>query len=158
VRELLVPAVTNRKLAVAVAATVLVADQLTKWWALEALADGPISVFGDFWRFRVVRNSGAAFGTLQNAGVLLAIIAVVAILLLLRVSASTEHRSEAVIFGLVLGGAAGNLVDRVFRGDGFFDGRVVDWIDFSFWPTFNVADSAITVAVLMAVATAFRAK
>lgn len=157
-RELFVPAVTNRKLALAVAATVLVADQLTKWWALEALADGPISVLGDFWRFRVVRNSGAAFGTLQNAGVLLAIIAVVAILLLLRVSAETEHRHEAVIFGLVLGGATGNLVDRVFRGDGFFDGRVVDWIDFSFWPTFNVADSAITIAVLMAVATAFRAK
>jgi signal peptidase II len=158
VRELLVPAVTNRKLAVSVAATVLVADQLTKWWAFEELADGPVRLFGDFLQFRLVRNSGAAFGTLQNAGVLLAIIAVVAILLLLRVSAETEHRYEAVIFGLVLGGAAGNLGDRVFRGAGFFDGRVVDWIDFSFWPTFNVADSAITIAVLMAVATAFRAK
>ncbi len=103
-----------------------------------------------------MRNSGAAFGTLQNAGVLLAIIAVVAILLLLRVSADTEHRHEAIIFGMVLGGAAGNLADRIFRGDGFFDGSVVDWIDFSFWPTFNVADSAITIAVVFALLTAFR--
>ena len=149
---------TNRVLAVSIGAAIVVADQLTKWWALEELTDGPISVFGDFLRFRLVRNSGAAFGTLQNAGVLLAIIAVVAVLLLLRVSASAEHRHEAVIFGMVLGGAAGNLVDRVFRADGFLDGHVVDWIDFSFWPTFNVADSAITIAVLMAVATAFRAK
>ena len=149
---------TNRVLALSISVTIVVADQLTKWWALEELADGPINVLGDFLRFRLVRNSGAAFGTLQNAGVLLAIIAVVAVLLLLRVSASTEHRHEAVIFGSVLGGAAGNLGDRVFRADGFFDGRVVDWIDFSFWPTFNVADSAITIAVLIAVATAFRAK
>lgn len=157
-RELLVPAVTNRRLAVVIAAAVLLADQLTKWWAFEALADGPIKIFGDFFQFRLVRNSGAAFGTLQNAGVLLAIIAIVAILLLIRVSATTEHRHEAIIFGLVLGGATGNLVDRVFRADGFFDGRVVDWVDFSFWPTFNIADSAITIAVLLALVFAFRAK
>ena len=149
---------TNRRLAVVVAAGVLVGDQLTKWWAVEALADGPISLIGDFLQFRLIRNSGAAFGTLQNAGVLLAIIAVVAILLLLRVSAEAEHRHEVVIFGLVLGGAAGNLADRVFRADGFFDGRVVDFVDFSFWPTFNVADSAITSAVVLALLTAFRTK
>ena len=157
-RELLIPTVTNRRLAVVVAAGVLVGDQLTKWWAVEALADGPISLIGDFLQFRLIRNSGAAFGTLQNAGVLLAIIAVVAILLLLRVSAEAEHRHEVVIFGLVLGGAAGNLADRVFRADGFFDGRVVDFVDFSFWPTFNVADSAITSAVVLALLTAFRTK
>lgn len=157
-RELLVPTLTNRRLAVSVAGAVLVVDQLTKWWALEELTGSPIRIIGDFLMLRVLRNSGAAFGTFQNAGVLLAIIAVVAVILLLRLSASTEHRHEAVIFGLILGGAAGNLADRIFRADGFFDGRVVDWIDFSFWPTFNVADSAITIAVLMALVTAFRAK
>lgn len=149
---------TNRRLAVVIAAVVLGADQLTKWWAFEALADGPIEILGDFFQFRLVRNSGAAFGTLQNAGVLLALIAIVAILLLIRVSGETEHRHEAIIFGLVLGGASGNLADRIFRADGLFDGRVVDWIDFSFWPTFNIADSAITIAVLLALLSAFREK
>lgn len=61
---------------------------------------------------------------------------------------STERRSEALALGAVMGGALGNFVDRVFRGEGFLDGAVIDFIDFSFWPTFNVADSGITLGVI----------
>lgn len=51
--------------------------------------------------------------------------------------------------GLVLGGAVGNLIDRLFRGDGFLDGGVVDFIDFSFFATFNVADACVTIGVIL---------
>ena len=61
----------------------------------------------------------------------------------------SSRRVEAVALGMVLGGAIGNLVDRVFRGDGLLDGAVVDFIDFSFFPTFNVADAAINIGVAL---------
>jgi signal peptidase II len=151
VRGLLQQAVTNRFVALAVAVTVVVTDQLTKWWALNALDDGPISVIGDFLVLRLVRNPGAAFNSLQGSGVLIAVLAIAVVLVLVRVSASAEHRHEAVVFGLILGGAAGNLADRIFRADGFLDGEVVDWIDLWFVPTFNVADASLTIGAAIAI-------
>lgn len=141
---------TNRSLALAVAAAVLVADQLTKWWALNALDDGPISIIGDFLVLRLVRNPGAAFNSLQGSGVLIAVLAIAVVLVLVRVSGSAEHRHEAIVFGLILGGAAGNLADRIFRADGFLNGEVVDWIDLWFIPTFNVADASLTIGAAIA--------
>jgi len=143
--------VTNRRLTLSVAAAVVVLDQLTKWMALSAFDDGPTSVIGDFLIFRLVRNPGAAFNSLQGSGVLIGVVAVVVVLALIRLSGSTEHRSEALVFGLILGGAIGNLVDRAFRGDGFLDGAVIDWIDLWFIPTFNVADSSLTIGAVLAV-------
>lgn len=142
---------TNRRLTLSVAAAVVVLDQLTKWMALSAFDDGPTSVIGDFLIFRLVRNPGAAFNSLQGSGVLIGVVAVVVVLALIRLSGSTEHRSEALVFGLILGGAIGNLVDRAFRGDGFLDGAVIDWIDLWFIPTFNVADSSLTIGAVLAV-------
>lgn len=142
---------TNRFVALAVAVTVVVADQLTKWWALNALDDGPIAVIGDFLVLRLVRNPGAAFNSLQGSGVLIAVLAIAVVLVLVRVSASAEHRHEAVVFGLILGGAAGNLADRIFRADGFLDGEVVDWIDLWFIPTFNIADASLTIGAAIAI-------
>ncbi len=144
-----------RLVALGVGAAVVVTDQLTKWWALSAFSDGPTSVLGDFLLFRLVRNPGAAFNSLQGSGVLIAVIAIVVVLVLVRVSGSAEHRHEAVVFGLILGGAAGNLADRIFRADGFLDGEVVDWIDLWFIPTFNVADASLTIGAALAVAVAF---
>jgi signal peptidase II len=69
-----------------------------------------------------------------------------------------DSTGETVALGLVLGGAVGNLVDRAFRGDGFLDGGVVDFVDFSFFPAFNVADSAITVGAILALWFAFRSR
>lgn len=147
---------SNRSIALAVAAAIIGADQLTKWWAINALDDGSISLIGDFLALRLVFNPGAAFNSLQGSGVLIAVIAIVVVLVLVRVSASAEHRSEAIVFGLILGGAAGNLADRIFRADDFLDGKVVDWIDLWFIPTFNVADSSLTVGAILAVLISFR--
>lgn len=141
---------TNRSLALTVAVAVVVADQLTKWWALNALDDGPISLIGEFLVLKLVRNPGAAFNSLQGSGVLIAVLAIAVVLVLVRVSSSAEHRHEAVVFGLILGGAAGNLGDRIFRADGFLNGEVVDWVDLWFIPTFNIADASLTIGAAIA--------
>jgi signal peptidase II len=139
--------VKARPLAVAVAAGAIAVDQLTKVWAVAALEDGPIQIFGDVLRLRLTRNSGAAFSSLQGLGPLIGIAAVGVVGLIFVMLRHVPRRFEVVGLGLVLGGAVGNLLDRIFRGDGFLDGAVVDWIDPSFFPTFNGADSAITIGV-----------
>ena len=83
---------SNRSIALAVAAVVIGLDQLTKWWALNALDDGPITVLGEFLTLKLVFNPGAAFNSLQGSGVLIAVIAIVVVLVLVRVSGSAEHR------------------------------------------------------------------
>ncbi len=140
---------SNRVVAFIVAAIVVLLDQLTKWWALEALADGPIVVIEDFFQFRLTFNTGASFSILTGAGPLIAIVAFGVVGLIIFVLGDASRRAEAVALGLVLGGAIGNLVDRVFRGDGFLDGAVVDFIDFDFFPTFNVADMAINIGIIL---------
>lgn len=130
------------------AVVLFVVDQLTKIWAVAALSDGSISVFGDFFALRVTRNPGASFSTFQSAGSLLGVVALVMAVVIVVALGSTTRKAEAIALGAVLGGALGNFVDRVFRGDGFLDGGVIDFLDFSFWPTFNVADSAISLGVI----------
>jgi signal peptidase II len=71
------------------------------------------------------------------------------------ITALVERPRETVALGLVMGGALGNLIDRVFRGSGLLDGAVIDWVDFSFFPAFNVADSAISIGAALAVLFAF---
>ncbi len=133
----------------------LVADQVTKVWAVAALSDGPVQVLGDFFVLRLTRNPGAAFSSFQGGGPILGLIAVVMAVVIVVALSSTERRAEAAALGAIMGGALGNFLDRVFRGDGFLDGAVVDFLDFSFWPTFNVADSAITIGVVWLLLMAF---
>lgn len=128
------------------AATLVVLDQSTKWWALQALDGG--RVIDIFWtlRLRLVFNTGAAFSTFQGLGPLLGIAgaAVAATLLLNR--RLVRGRVSAVCVGSVAGGALGNLADRLLRaGDGFLSGAVVDFIDVQWWPVWNVADMGVVV-------------
>lgn len=139
----------KRSLAFAVAAVVVVLDQLTKWWAVNALADGPIVVIDGFFQFRLTFNTGASFSILTGAGPLIATISLGVVFMIVFILGDASRRLEAVALGIVLGGAVGNLVDRVFRGDGFLDGAVVDFIDFDFFATFNVADMAINIGVAL---------
>ncbi len=139
---------SNRLLLLSVAAAVLLADQLTKLWALRELADGSIHLFWTI-RLRLVFNQGTAFGLGSSLAPVITVAAVVVSLLLLRLTWSTPRRSVALLAGLVLGGALGNLGDRAFRGDGFFGGSVVDFVDPQWWPVFNVADAAISVGVVL---------
>ncbi len=114
-----------------------------------ALADGPIPLIGDLFQFRLARNSGAAFSTFTGSGPILGLVAIGVVIMIFVVLGDAGHRMEAISLGLVLGGALGNLADRAFRGPGFLDGRVVDWIYLSFFPTFNAADTAITIGVVL---------
>lgn len=138
------------------AGSILLIDQLTKWWVVSWLRLHPISLFGGVLELRYITNPGAAFSMLQGAGSLIAIVAVGVVILIFVIVRKVEQRLEALALGLVLGGAMGNLADRLFRGPGLLDGRVVDWFDLSFFPAFNVADSAITIGAALAVIIAFR--
>jgi signal peptidase II len=147
--------VTGRLLPFAVAAGVVLLDQLTKWWVVATLPGDPIVVVEGFFQLRYIQNPGSAFGMFPGAGGLLALAALVAVIVIAAVVRKLERPIELVAMGLVLGGAAGNLLDRLFRGSGLLDGKVVDWIDFDFFPAFNVADSAITVGAGLALLVAF---
>lgn len=125
----------------------VILDQLTKAWALRAAGDEPIELIADFLQIRVARNTGAAFSILTDWGPLIGIVAVGVVVFIFVALRDAGHRFEAIGLGLILGGALGNLLDRIFRGDGFFDGAVVDFVDFDFFPTFNVADAALNVGV-----------
>jgi signal peptidase II len=135
--------------AVTMAAAVVVFDLLTKRWAASTLTPQPEEVLGAFLRFRHVENTGAAFSMFQGAGAFFGVAAVVAIVAVLWFLRRARSGWETAAFGLIIGGAAGNLIDRVARGSGFLDGPVIDWIDLWIIPTFNLADASITVAVVL---------
>lgn len=132
-----------------VVAAVLLIDQVTKAWAVRDLADQPIRVWGDVIMFQLGRNTGGAFSLFQSFTPVLAILAVVVAVLLARAATRSTDVWMVVGLSLVLGGALGNLLDRIFRDPGFLKGAVVDFIYVGGWPTFNVADSAITVGAVL---------
>jgi len=146
---------TTRRLALSVAAGVLLVDQLVKWWVVATLPGDPIVLVDGFLQLRFVENFGAAFSMLDGSGSVIALIAMAAAVFIFLVAEKLKGKGETVALGLILGGAVGNLADRVFRGDGFLDGGVVDFVDFSFFPAFNVADSAITIGAILALWFAF---
>jgi signal peptidase II len=135
---------TRQRLTFLVAGVVVVLDQLTKAWAVSALADERITVIEGFLEFRLTRNTGAAFSSFQGLGPLIAILAVGVVGWITMMLRGNPRPLEAWALALVLGGALGNLLDRIVRGDGFLDGAVIDFIDLWFIPTFNIADMAIT--------------
>jgi len=132
-----------------VAATVMAAvvaiDQLTKWWAVTRLASGPIHVIGTF-DLELSRNTGVSFSLFQGKGFVLVPIAVVLVAGLATMAWHAPSAGRAALLGLILGGAVGNLCDRVFRDN---HGAVVDFIALHFWPTFNVADASIVIGCLL---------
>jgi signal peptidase II len=132
-------------------------DQITKWWAERTLSDGePRQIVGDLIRLRLAHNAGAAFSTGTSYTVVLTLIALTVIAICLRMAGRLRSRGWAVALGLVVGGALGNVTDRLFRDPSPFRGHVVDFIELPHWPIFNVADSAITVAAALFVWLAYR--
>lgn len=148
---------TRHPLAFAAAGAVVIAlDQLTKQLALWGLDDGPIDLVGSF-RLYLTFNDGAAFslGSGRTTGIAVLALAVTAVIVALGLRAAP--RPVAVGYGVVFGGAAGNLVDRVLReGDGLLGGRVVDFVDPGFWPVFNLADAALWVGIGLLVVASVR--
>lgn len=144
-------------LLIAVAAFTFTLDQLTKWWALERLADGETIDLLFNWRLHLVRNPAAAFSLGEGLGPLVGVLAVGVVGMLLVMSRDYPGRFPTVCVGMVVGGALGNIADRVFRTDaGFLGGEVIDFVDVRRWPVFNLADSAVVVGVaLLALYTVF---
>lgn len=129
--------------AVAVAAVVLAVDQVTKALVRGSIERGEARPLIPGVDLVNVRNPGIAFGLFSGGGVLLILLAVAAMVVLVSVFAAHADTPLAWLpTGLLLGGALGNLVDRVR------DGAVTDFIDLPRWPSFNLADSAITIGVL----------
>lgn len=137
------------RLTLVIALAVLVIDQVTKAWALVALDDGRMIDLVWTLRFNLVFNNGMAFSRGASWGPVIGLVAIVVAMLLLRASTKTASRLAQCAFGLVIGGAIGNVVDRLFRDDAWMRGAVVDFIDFQWWPVFNVADMGVTVGAVM---------
>lgn len=113
---------------------------------MTALSEGRrIPIIGDTFDLRLVLNSGSAFGLFPNATLFITIASTLVIVAV--VVWAVRDPTVSVALGLVIGGGIGNLSDRFFRPPGGGFGHVVDFIYLSFWPTFNVADSAICVGV-----------
>lgn len=142
----------------AIAAVIVVVDQITKQWAESALADGPMVLIPGVLSFSFTENTGASFSLFQGAGTLLGLAALVAVGVIWYALHSVDNTGEVLGLAFIMGGAIGNFVDRVVRGDGFLDGPVIDFIAFPNFPHFNVADSAITIGAVLLIWSAIRTK
>jgi len=141
----------------AVAATVLTVDIVSKVVVVATLPDRPpVRLLGGLLTLRVDRNPGAAFSIGTSMTLVFSAIALGVIIYILRTSRRIRSLPWACTLGLLLGGATGNLVDRLLRYPGPLRGYVVDWIQVPHWPVFNLADSAIVCGGILAVLLAGR--
>ena len=135
---------------------VVLVDQLTKEWALNTLADRNIDVIGSL-RFNLAFNTGMAFSQATGLGPFIGIVALLVVVGLLVSIGRAESPVYPWAVGLIIGGAVGNIVDRLFRDPGWFRGAVIDFIDVQWWPIFNVADIAVTTGGVLLILSTFRA-
>lgn len=135
---------------------VVVLDQWTKHWAQNALDGGRTIEVVWTLRFALGYNSGFAFSTGTGWGPWIGLVAVAVVLVLVAAMRRAHNEVSRTGLALVVGGAVGNIVDRLFRGRALMRGRVIDFIDLQWWPVFNVADSAITIGGLVLVVMALR--
>jgi signal peptidase II len=145
-------------LLVAVALAVLVTDIVTKVVVVATLEHKPpVRLLGGLLQLRVTRNPGAAFSIGgPSVTIVFALIAVGVVAFILRTSRRINSLAWTITLGLLLGGATGNLTDRIFRWPGPLRGWVVDWIELPHWPVFNIADSCIVCGGVLAVFLAVR--
>jgi signal peptidase II len=142
---------------VAVALGVVALDVATKVWVVASLAGEPaVEVVGRWLRLTYVRNPGAAFNLGGGLTVVFSLVAIGVSIAIIRVAPRLGSVGWAVALGGILGGALGNLIDRLFRDPGVFRGYVVDWIQVPNFPVFNVADSAIVCSAALMVVLSLR--
>ncbi|WP_372460218.1 signal peptidase II [Nocardia coffeae] len=151
------PAVLARRtlpVLLVIAGVAFLLDLGTKALVVAKMTPGePISIIGDVVRLTLVRNPGAAFSMATGMTWLLTLIAAAVVVGVIRIGRSLRSVSWAIGLGLVLGGAVGNLIDRLFRAPGPLQGHVVDFISVTrWWPVFNVADSSIVCGAILLVA------
>ncbi|MER8011633.1 MULTISPECIES: signal peptidase II [unclassified Streptomyces] len=116
----------------------------------------PIEVVGDWLKLEAIRNAGAAFGFGEAFTIIFTVIAAAVIVVIVRLARKLYSLPWAIALGLLLGGALGNLTDRIFRSPGVFEGAVVDFIAPKGFAVFNLADSAIVCGGVLIVLLSFR--
>jgi signal peptidase II len=134
-----------------IALAIIAADLLSKALALHFLAEANqrVRLLGGLMTLEVIRNPGAAFGVGHRYTVIIALIAIVTSIGIIRASRRSTSALLSSALGMILGGAVGNLIDRLVRAPGAFEGNVVDWIHIAFLPfVFNLADTAITFGAI----------
>jgi signal peptidase II len=140
-----------------VAGIVYVLDVISKYLVVAKLTPGePVHVLGSFLQLTYTRNSGAAFSIGWGYTAVFSLIAMGVVFVILRLARRLYSAPWAVALGLLLGGAIGNLTDRIARAPGLFRGWVVDFIQFPHFAIFNVADAGITCGGVLMVLLAFR--
>ncbi len=138
------------------AAATYALDRLTKLWAERILAGRPpLRLIPTVLDLRFTTNSGGAFSIGRSAPLVFAGATIVVSALIVATAFRHSSLMAAAALGMILGGALGNLTDRVARGPGL-TGRVVDFIDFHVWPVFNLADASIVVGTMLLAYSSFR--
>jgi len=136
---------------------VILVDRVTKIWAVDALADGRVIVLVDpWWQLRLVYNPGAAFGFAGGYTVVISLVAMAVVVAILRMSRRLTNIWWAVALGGILGGALGNLIDRMTQEPAAFRGFVIDFIEWPGFPVWNLADAAIVGSVALVVVLSLR--
>ena len=144
----------------AIAGVVVILDLITKIIVVATIdPNQPVKILGGLVYFSLIRNSGAAFSMATGYTWILALVAIGVVVVIIRMAPRLRSTPWAISLGLVLGGAIGNLIDRLFRAPGFLQGHVVDFVSVfgpnaEYFPVFNVADSAITIGGISLVITA----
>lgn len=149
----------RRRIAVlfAVAALAYALDLVSKLIVVAELEHRePIRILGDWLQLEVIRNPGAAWGVGEAFTIIFTVIAAAVIVVIVRLARKLYSMPWAIALGLLLGGALGNLTDRIFRAPGVFEGAVVDFIAPKHYPVFNLADSAIVCGGILIVLLSFR--
>ncbi len=142
---------------VGAALTVVTTDAVTKILAVAHLSDrAPVDLVPGVLDLQLTRNPGAAFSLAGGATVLFSIVALAVVGVIARTARTLKSTPWAIVLGFLLGGALGNLTDRIFRAPAPLRGHVVDWIHLHHWPVFNIADSAIVIGGVLAVILAGR--
>ncbi|MFF0817062.1 signal peptidase II [Rhodococcus sp. NPDC003318] len=145
------------RMLIIVAAVVLGLDLATKIAAVHYIEPGnPIRIIGDVVTLKLIRNPGAAFSMATGMTWLLTLVAIAVVVGVIKIGRTLRSPWWALGLGLVLGGALGNLIDRIFRAPGPLQGHVVDFVSVGWWPVFNVADSGVVCgAILLVLLTLF---
>jgi signal peptidase II len=135
---------------------IVIADQATKHWALNRLSGGrTIDLVGSL-RFNLAFNKGMAFSQGTGLGPIIGAVAFIVVIVIVLWIRKSARGVPAFAAGLVVAGASGNLIDRLFRGEAWLRGAVVDFIDLQWFPVFNLADSAISIGAVLMVISSFR--
>ena len=152
-----VPNVVYRRQLLVTALIVVLLDLVTKVWAVARLENqSDIKVLGEFLKFSFVRNPGAAFSFGTSATWVFTLIAIAVSIAILLISRNVTNKPWAIALGGLLGGAVGNLIDRIFRSPEVFQGHVVDFISVPNYPMFNISDSAVVLSAIAMVILSFR--